>query len=577
MIEALLYKERPIVSEWAEANLRLPAKTSPNAPGPLNLARTPYMREPLDSITDSTINHIYLVWGAQNGKTTVGYLALAYLLEHDPLPLIWSLPSDNLAKPFSKNRLRPFIHENPCLARHIKTDPREWTDLEISLDAMDIYFTGVTSPARLSSRPIAYVIMDEEAKYEHVNKKEAHPTSLLEERTKNFPRRLILHLSTPNTEDTPFWQGYLRSDMRQYYVPCPHCGEHITLEFNRQRVIWDTPTTGTDLDIVEATARYICPACLQPIHNSQKQAMLQRGEWRSTNPSAASNRRGYHLNSLYSPFVTFGQVARKFCECQRELLKDLELQNFRNSWEALPYIPHTVKVEDSAVEALKSETYLRGDIHMPHYICVVCYDPGELQTHWVAMLLGEGGETWVIDWGTILGIRTDGDQLGIRSHMETLSWGPVTPVLAFVDSGWNTNQVYEECADAPEKIYPTKGSDTYYGSWNQVPIASHPTLTLYTYSDRQAKIDLYADRIARGKNPPLHLPGNASEDLIAGLSGQVLERKPGGMSQWKKLKHDHYGDCVKLGQIAWQVVKNALPPTVAEYRELLEEQEQTED
>ena len=32
----------------------------------------------------------------------------------------------------------------------------------MTLDNMPIYMTGVTSPARLSSRPIAYVIQDEE-------------------------------------------------------------------------------------------------------------------------------------------------------------------------------------------------------------------------------------------------------------------------------------------------------------------------------------------------------------------------------------------------------------------------------
>ena len=351
-----------------------------------------------------------------------------------------------------------------------------------------------------------------------------------------------------------------------YYIPCPHCSTFITLEFSRQTLVWETPPSGTDLNIVEATARYICPLCQGTITNEDKLRIMLQGEWRPTNTEAHHTRRGYHLNSLYSPFVSFGQFARKFCECQIALLKSLELQNFRNSWEALPYAHYTVKVEDASVEALKDPTYRRGDTHMPHYICIVCYDPGELQTHWEAMLIGTAGETWIIDWGTILGIRTEGEQLGILAHFETLRWGTVTPELGFVDSGWSTQKIYDECADSADRLYPTRGSEASYGTWHTTRISSHPSLTLYTYIDRQAKIALYGDRISRRKDPPLHFPADVDKAVISGHSGQILEEKPGSISQWKRLPDDHYGDCTKIGQLAWQIIKDQYPPTVEEYK-----------
>lgn len=137
--------------------------------------------------------------------------------------------------------------------------------------------------------------------------------------------------------------------------------------------------------------------------------MMQAGEWRATNEAAHPSRRGYHLNSLYSPFVSFGQFARKFVESSRALLAQMELQNFRNSWEALPYSKYQVKVKDQAVEALKTTAYRRGEMPPvePLYL-VAGYDPGELQTHWVVCAVSAGGELWVIDWGTILSFRTEG-------------------------------------------------------------------------------------------------------------------------------------------------------------------------
>ena len=60
---------------------------------------------------------------------------------------------------------------------------------------------GVSEPGNLSSRPIMRCVMDEEAKYKHENKEEAHPVDLIEERAKGFHRYQILHASTPSSEE----------------------------------------------------------------------------------------------------------------------------------------------------------------------------------------------------------------------------------------------------------------------------------------------------------------------------------------------------------------------------------------
>ena len=57
----------------------------------------------------------------------------------------------------------------------------------------------------------------------------------------------------------------------------------------------------------------------------------------------------------------------------------------------------------------------------------------------------------------------------------------------------------------------------------------------------------------------MHLPENADPDLIRGLSGQILEEKPGSQSQWKKIAGDHFGDCVKLCMFSWWVLKSSFP------------------
>ena len=559
MLEDLLIRPKGSVCEWVESNLVFPRETSPNAPGRVSLDRQPYMREPLESLRDTRIEHLYLVWAAQTGKTTAALLSLAYLVAHDPMPLLWALPSDNLAKPFSANRLQPFIKANAELARHIRRDPAAFGTLEMSLDNMPIYMTGVTSPARLSSRAVAYAIQDEEAKFEHVNKREAHPSALIEERTKSFPRHLIIHASTPNIEDEPFWQGYLASDQREYEMPCPSCGGWFTFKFSRETLVWE----GETLDEIELSARYICPHCGRAIDNAEKGELMAAGRWVARNGEAHSSRRGYRLNSLYSPFVSFGQFARKFVECSQSLLASMELQNFRNSWEALPFVKYQVKVADSAVEALKDGSYLRGQIPAGvevNYL-VAGYDPGETHTHWVVCAVCSGGEMYVVDWGTLVGFKSGDDGAGIAVHFDGLVYEQegeeLRPVVGLVDSGWSTEAIYTECQLLPGRLYPTKGVSAGFGVWGRTDIRSHVGLELYTYQDRSAKIELYAERIAHRRGAALHLPGNAEIELMRGLSGQTLEEKAGGQSQWKRIAGDHYGDCVKLCMVSWWILRGA--------------------
>lgn len=559
MLEDLLFVPRGSVVSWVEHNLRLPKETSPNLPGAVSLSRQPYMREPLEAVRDSRIEHLYLCWAAQTGKTTLCLLALAWLIEHDPLPVLWALPSDNLAKPFSLNRMQPFLQGNDCLKRHIQRDPSTFTAMEMRLDNMPLYMTGVTSPARLSSRPVAYAVMDEEAKFEHVDKREAHPTALIEERTKAFPRHLLIHASTPNIEDSVYWQGYQTTDCREYYMPCVHCGGWIRFEFSRETLVWH----GESEDEIEHSAHYVCPLCGGRIRNEDKPEMMAHGEWRVSNEDAHSSRRGYHLSSLYSPFVSFGQFAKKYVECSRALLAQMELQNFRNSWEALPYAKYQVKVRDEAVESLRSNEYRRGSLPPgvePLYL-VAGYDPGETATHWVVSAVCDGGEIYVIDWGTMLGIRSGMGRFGVGEHFESLAYEGWVPAVGLIDSGWETESVYTECETRRGRLFPTKGSQAGFGTWNRTEIKSHRGLELYTYQDRAAKVELYAERIAHGRGAKLYLPADSTDDLIRGLSGQVLEARAVGQSQWKRVAGDHYGDCVKLCMISWWVLKGSFSAT----------------
>lgn len=597
MLEGLLLTEKEPVSAWAEKNLRFPRETSPNAPGELSFDRTPYLREILDCAGDWSIENVYVSGGAQIGKSAMLVALLGYMIGQQPSNGMWAMTSLEQMRLFSRKRLMPFIRENPCLSQYLKPDdPSSFRDLNYELLNMTVRLVGTGSPANLSSESCAWVIGDEAAKWVHNAKAEAPPLQLIRERTKGFPRRFHIFTSTPTTVESEFWQGFASSDMRQFFMPCPHCKELFAFEFKRETMKWDKPEDGSiDIDLAAETVRYICPHCSGEIYEQDKPALMTQGKWMpseslrreyaSDKVIPSSKDRGYHIDSLYSPFVSWGKCVRAYLDCYTRLTYAVDYQNFRNSWCALPWEHTRVTVKPEHITRLCGTHERKRIPGKPHYV-TVGYDPGGNQTHWAACAVYAGGDMRVIDWGTILMFRTeyhyitelddDGeeaqrpvvDRPGIAPHFDSLAWlneagEVVRPMMGFVDAGYSTSDIYAECYMKPGVLMPTKGASEAVGTWFLRKASdAFPGLPVLQYSDHNAKTSLYARTIASGEAPRLILPREEDCELefLKGLSGQKLIRK-GNRDVWRQVPEDHYGDCIKLQRIAWWLLGRRYEPT----------------
>jgi Phage terminase large subunit (GpA). len=94
--------------------------------------------------------------------------------------------------------------------------------------------------------------------------------------------------------------------------------------------------------------------------------MLNRGEWRPVRTERDSSNKNiwveekeprskpesiaYNLNSIYSPWVTFGQVAQKFLRSKDD---PISFMNFMNGWLALPWEPSAATMNSNAVMKLQ--------------------------------------------------------------------------------------------------------------------------------------------------------------------------------------------------------------------------------
>ena len=103
--------------EWAEANIVLTPKTGTFSPGPYRTRHTPHIREVMESFRDPDTRELVLAFGAQTGKTLMETICCVWTIDNDPGNSLFVMPSEQMAKSFSKSRLQQVITDcsvNKC-------------------------------------------------------------------------------------------------------------------------------------------------------------------------------------------------------------------------------------------------------------------------------------------------------------------------------------------------------------------------------------------------------------------------------------------------------------------------------
>lgn len=196
------------------------------------------MREILDNVIDPRVKELTLCTGAQLGKSTLLLLATLLCVEYRQGTCLWLLPTDKMATRAVKKRLLPLISCNEKYTPFLPVGQVSYAD-SIPLKGFPVYYSGVKNAAKLASIPANVVICDEAAKFERGQKIEADPISLAQERTKSFADSLFIQASTPNVEESKFWQSYREGTRSKWIMPCPFCGEFMDFQWGRESVQWE--------------------------------------------------------------------------------------------------------------------------------------------------------------------------------------------------------------------------------------------------------------------------------------------------------------------------------------------------
>ena len=349
--KALAIQDEITVSQWAERYRVL--DESSNLSGKWSNAVTPYLVGIMDAFNDPRIREIYLCKGSQLGGTEALINMLGYIICEEPGPALIVYPSDDLAKAVSNDRLKPAFRLVPEIRKQLSETRSK--DCQLKFKSMNINITGAGSPSKLASRAIRYLFFDEIDKMGGASKKEASPYSLAMERIKTFKTQSKVYAcSTPTLKTNYIWQLHDSADeVREYFVPCPHC----------EAMIRGVPNIFFTTRIRKRTCLLMNghrhpPMCARnagcEILDRDKPRMLRKGEWRAVKKRGVGNPKtvGFRLNSLYSVFVTWADVAEEFLKSK----DDPEmLQNFANSWLAEPWEDTKLKTTEDLVKERQTE------------------------------------------------------------------------------------------------------------------------------------------------------------------------------------------------------------------------------
>lgn len=262
----------------------------------------------MDCCTDQVTETVVMVWASQTGKTTVFNAAIGYYIHQDPAPIMNVQPTKEMAEAWSKDRFVPMVRDTPALAALVNIDSKrdgENTITHKRFPGGNLTISGANSPASLASRPKRVMVLDEVDRFPRSAKKEGRPSKLAIKRTATFWNRKILKSSSPTIKgESEIEEDFERSDRRYYHVKCPHCGEMQKLVWAQLRWPEKEPEN----------AHYVCGPNGCIISDGDKHYMLAHGEWIAEAPFKGVA--GFHLSSLYSPWVTFADLARKWVDAQ---------------------------------------------------------------------------------------------------------------------------------------------------------------------------------------------------------------------------------------------------------------------
>lgn len=303
---------------WAERNIVFSERESP-LPGPYNRDLFFYFDEILRALSPSDpCRTVTLAKSAQLGGTVLANIFCGGSMDMDPGDFLYVHPTDSNAQRWSKMKLAPMLKGTTALARLFPMRSRDGLDSVLYKERVDgrgaIQISGANSPASLSQVTMRRQVQDDLAKWEM--NAAGDPETQADSRSRAHEFAKVFKISTPLVEPgCRITRNFEDGSQERLFLPCPHCGEMQTLEWeNFQQSIDEKHPERAHFTCVADG----CGGVIEEFHRPQMFREAKRREaegeevWRAGNPAAKRVHRSFHLWSAYSLLQSFERIAREW-------------------------------------------------------------------------------------------------------------------------------------------------------------------------------------------------------------------------------------------------------------------------
>ena len=518
------------------------------------------MHEALD---DPEVFKVVCIKSAQVGWTD-GVLNnfLGRKIDIDPWPIIVMFAKELAAKEYNDEKFIPMVEATPRLGLKVpinKTRSSANRATYKSFAGGFLKLVGSNSPSSVKSTPAPVVCVEEPDDCNDNVKEQGDTITLLEERTKSYPRRKIVFGGTPTVEGASrIESAYKLSDQRKFYIPCHHCDESHVLDWDN--IKFDQGDTEHEVfgKYRPETAFYACPHCGGIWNDAQKNQNVRKGAWKAT--AAFYGTAGFYINEIYSPFPgsRLQKLVEKFLVATYALRMgdDTKMRSFVNNSLGKPY---SYKSDVPDIEALKDRAEERDQMICPAGASVISMGV-DVQHDRLALSIfgwGRGEESWLIYWGEIYGATAVPEQ-GAWVELDRIIDKPIPHELGgelkigatSIDSsdGQTSDAVYSFVRKRMKKnVLAIKGSSVV-----DKEIFSPPRLSVDI--GRKQKAQKYGVR-------PYIVGTQKAKDLILGQDSGAGRLKltgngPARMHWYESVRPDWYEQMTSEVKVPHKTVKN---------------------
>ncbi|MDO5574425.1 MAG: phage terminase large subunit family protein [bacterium] len=581
------------VAEWSNKYRKLSPENSAE-PGRWKTSRTPYLEEIMNAFTDPKVHRIAVAASSQVGKTEVELNMLGYAIDIDPGPIMFVMPTVDVAKDFSKRRLAPMIRDTGRLRSKVaaaKSRDGENTVLKKSYPGGMLTLTGSNSSASLASVPARYVFGDERDRWAKDANGEGDPWGLVEARTITFYNYKMVEVSTPTIKGCSAIEASFNLGTQEYWcVECPHCHEYNFIKFDHIRFKNHSTVINGKRQYIVDSVEYACPSC--GCASSENEIRKQPKKWIAQNPDAYKNgTRSFWINAFSSPWMSWSKLVLKFLQAKNEpeKLKTVFNTLFGELWE------DRGDLEDEEGMLGRREEY---KAELPDgVLCLTCgVDTQDNRLEYEVVGYGFHEENWGIEKGIIMGKPSEADVWERLDGIIDRSWhfenGKSLKIsLTFVDSGGHyTQEVYEECSKRINKrVFAVKGKGGEGIPYTTVPSKANIVKDNIVIGKTWLYIigvDAGKERIMSGLKVQQdgarksHFPSNEDKGYdavyFAGLLSEKMVYKNGKWT-WEKLpghERNEALDCRDYANAAFKTLKPNLDAIYARLKEIRKKAEE---